>query len=519
MRQTGQVVVAGGGPVGLWLAAELRLGGVEVTVLESRREPDPHSKALTIHPRTIEILSCRGAADPFLAEGVRIPSGHFGGLDDRMDFRVLDTPFPFTLALPQARTEELLEAHAVAAGARVLRGHRVTGLVEHRDAVTVSVTGPDGPWTLEAEHVVGCDGTRSTVRAAAGIEFPGTEATTWGWLGDVVLERPPAGPGVSVSNAAGGMMAVRLPGGLHRLVGGTPEDVRPEHGGELTLDELRAKTVRIAGDDFGMRDPVWLSRFGNATRQAARYRRGRVLLAGDAAHMHFPTGGVGLNVGFQDATNLGWKLAATVRGTAADGLLDSYHAERHPVGAALLESTRAQTALMTAYTAEGQALRAFLSRLVATVPAFSKELAERLAALDVAYPPVGPGAAGAHPLTGRRAPDLAFGSADSRGAAPAPGLFALLRAGRPVLLDLTGTPGARSADLAPGVLVHSARPAGTRAEWSGVRAALVRPDGHVAWAGTEPDDGDLWAAALTAIRTTVRTAVRAAGRESAPDPR
>ncbi|MEV7421711.1 FAD-dependent monooxygenase [Streptomyces sp. NPDC091212] len=532
----------------MWLAAELRLGGVEVTVLETRPEPDPHSKALTIHPRTIEILAFRGAADAFLTEGVRIPSGHFGGLDDRMDFGALDTPFPFTLALPQARTEELLEEHAVAAGARVLRGHRVTGLVRHRDSVTVEVEGPDGAYTLEAAHLVGCDGTRSTVRAAAGIEFPGTDATTWGWLGDVVLERPPAGPGISVSNAAGGMMAVRLPGGLHRLVGGTPQDVRPERDGELPLEELRAKTVRITGDDFGMRDPVWLSRFGNATRQAARYREGRVLLAGDAAHMHFPTGGVGLNVGFQDATNLGWKLAATVRGTAPDGLLDSYHAERHPVGAALLESTRAQTALMTAYTAEGQALRAFLSRLVATVPAFSGELAERLAALDVAYPPgppahpgvpVGTGTAEVHPLTGRRAPDLAFEGGGS-------GLFALLREGRHVLLgldrdpdpdpdsdsdsdsdlnlDLTGadtdadTTGDRLADLARarGVAVHSAPLAGTsRAEWSGVRAALVRPDGHVAWASTEPDDEALFATA----RAAVRAAVHAPVREAVPEPR
>ncbi|MFJ1643872.1 FAD-dependent monooxygenase [Streptomyces sp. NPDC088258] len=507
-----QVVIAGGGPVGLWLAAELRLGGVEVTVLESRHRPDPHSKALTIHPRTIEILALRGAAGPFLAEGARIPSGHFGGLDDRMDFGVLDTPFPFTLALPQARTEELLEEHAVAAGARILREHHVTGLAPHADSVTVAVQGPDGgAYTLEAAYVVGCDGTRSTVRTAAGIEFPGTDATAWGWLGDVVLERPPSGPGISVSNAAGSVMAVRLPGGLHRLVGSTPEDVRAERGGELTLEELRAKTVRITGDDFGMRDPVWLSRFGNATRQAARYREGRVLLAGDAAHMHFPTGGVGLNVGLQDATNLGWKLAATVRGDAPAGLLDSYHAERHPVGAALLESTRAQTALMTTYTTEGQALRALLSRLITTVPAFSAELAGRLSALDVAYPATGPGAADAHPLTGRRAPDLAFEGSGG-------GLFALLREGRHVLLDLTGGAGDRLTDLAPGVAVHSAPLAGTRAAWSGVRAALVRPDGHVAWASAEPDDEALITAARAAVSGAVSTGVGTIGREAVTHP-
>ncbi|GGM75899.1 putative aromatic compound monooxygenase YhjG [Lentzea pudingi] len=408
------VVVVGAGPTGLWLAGELRLGGASVAVLETRRERDPNSKALTIHPRTIEVLDCRGVAEPFLAEGLRIPNGHFGGLSDRLDFSVLDTPYPFTLALPQARTEELLQERALEMGATVRRGCRVTALVPE------GVSLADGE-VVAARYVVGCDGVRSTVREAAGIDFAGTDATTWGWLGDVVLDEPPARGFASVTGPSGGLMVVPLPGGVHRIVGGDSATNRAEWPGELTLDELRATVRAIAGTDFGLRDPKWLSRFGNATRQAVSYRSGRVFLAGDAAHMHFPAGGVGMNVGIQDAHNLGWKLAAVVAGRADAALLDTYHSERHPVGAELLRHTRAQTALMTGYSPEGQALRAVLSGLIASAPDMSKELAERLSGLDVDYG------------TGRRVPD---GGA----------LFARLRSGR-----------------------HVETPAG-----------LVRPDGHLA---------------------------------------
>ncbi|RDI24445.1 FAD-dependent monooxygenase [Lentzea flaviverrucosa] len=412
-------VIVGAGPTGLWLAGELRLGGASVVVLETRPRRDENSKALTIHPRTIEILDCRGVAEPFLAEGIRIPNGHFGGLPDRMDFSVLDTPYPFTLALPQARTEELLEQRAAGMGAAVRRSCRVVGLsprgVELADGEIVA-----------GRFVVGCDGTRSVVREAAGIDFPGTDATTWGWLGDVVLDAPPERGFASVTGPDGGLMVVPLPGGVHRIVGGDPATDRPEWPGELTLDELRATVEAIAGTDFGMRDPKWLSRFGNATRQAAAYRSGHVLLAGDAAHMHFPTGGVGMNVGIQDAHNLGWKLAAVVTGRADDALLDTYHSERHPVGADLLRHTRAQTALITAYSAEGQALRAVVSELIASAPDMSGVLAERLSGLDVAY------------ATGRRVREQDLPDGDT--------LFARLRTGEHVRTE----------------------------------AGLVRPDGHLA---------------------------------------
>jgi 2-polyprenyl-6-methoxyphenol hydroxylase-like FAD-dependent oxidoreductase len=444
------VVIVGAGPTGLWLAGELRLGGASVTVLESRTAIDRHSKALTIHPRTIELFDSRGIAEPFLHEGVAIPNGHFAALPDRMDFGLLDTAHPYTLALPQARTEELLEARARDLGATIRRGSAVTALAPDGANIPADGVGIPGDGlragdladgvqagdlvggvrvgaeVVRARYVVGCDGTRSVVRTAAGIDFPGTDATTWGWLGDVTLDRPPRRGVAQFSGPDGGLMVVPLGDGTHRLVGADPATDRPAWPGELTLGELRDTVRRIAGTDFGLRNPVWLSRFGNATRQASAYRRGNVLLAGDAAHMHFPTGGVGMNVGLQDAHNLGWKLAAVVTGRAPATLLDTYHEERHPVGAALLAHTRAQTALMTSYSPDGQALRALLSGLIATTPDLARQLAERLSGLDVTY------------TTGRRVPDM-----------PLPGggtLFERLRSG---------------------THVHTS-------------AGLVRPDGHLA---------------------------------------
>ncbi|MFD7658412.1 FAD-dependent monooxygenase [Actinosynnema sp. NPDC059797] len=489
------VVVVGAGPVGLWLAAELRAGGSSVLVLEARDEPDPRSKALTIHPRTLEVLASRGVHERFLAEGGRLPGGHFAALDQRLDFSVLDTPFPFTLALPQARTERLLEEHARGLGVEVRRGHRVVGVERRDDAVVVRAEGPAGERVFEAAYAVGCDGTRSTVREAAGIAFAGTGSRVLGWLGDVVLDEPPAGSATTRVTADGLIMVVPLGGGRHRLVGITPGDVRADRPGELSLEELRANTSAITGTDFGMRDPSWLSRFGNASRLADRYRRGRLLLAGDAAHQHFPAGGVGLNVGVQDAANLGWKLVAVLRGWASQDLLDTYEAERRPVGAELLAHTKAQTALMADFTPEGTALRDLVGGLVATHPGVSADLAGRLSGLAVAYPAV----EGDHPLTGRRAPDLG-------------GLFAALRPDRHVLLDLGGDPTALAdvRDAAPGatgpgLTVLRDVSAGDRPDWAGVRAALVRPDGHVAWAASPDDD----------LPDAVRAALSAIGRPSA----
>ncbi|MEV5809791.1 FAD-dependent monooxygenase [Streptomyces parvulus] len=293
----------------------------------------------------------------------------------------------------------------------------------------------------------------------------------------------------------GGLMVAPLPGGLHRVVGVSPDSLTTRWPGDLSLEELRAKAIAVTGEDFGMRDPVWLSRFGNATRLAAQYRRGRVLLAGDAAHQHFPAGGVGMNVGIQDAHNLGWKLAATLRGWAPDQLLDTYHAERHAVGAQLLRDSRAQTALMTSFTPEGRDLRSLLSRMIATEPALNRALSERLTALAVSHPAP---EASSHPLTGARVPDFAF-SGSGRG------LFARLLPDKYLLLDLTeGVLGHRAG---PGLAVSTASVQDPPASWASVRAVLVRPDGHAAWVSSEQDDTRLSLAADREVAATHRAAL------------
>ncbi|MFE1929654.1 FAD-dependent monooxygenase [Streptomyces sp. NPDC059474] len=511
------VVVVGAGPVGLLLAAELRLVGVDVTVIERAAARSPHSKALTLHPRSLEVLAMRGLAGPFVREGVPVPTGHYGGLPVRLDFSVLDTRFPYTLVLPQLRTEQLLEERLRKLGGEIRWEHRALEVRQDADGAEVDVAGPDGTYTLRTAWVVGCDGAGSTVRGSAGIDFPGTSATTTGFLGDVVLDAPPSVP--SVDNEHGGFLVVPLADGHHRIAGTTGESLAIPADQPLTFDELRRYVRQVAGTDFGMRAPRWLSRFGNASRQAARYRDGRVLLAGDAAHMHMPMGGQGLNVGLQDAFNLGWKLAAVCQGRAPEGLLDTYHAERHPVGAALLENTRAQTVLGAAHTADVRALRSVFGRLLAAHPAVNRQFAGELSALDVAYgPAVGksgeavetgePGGAGeqagaaergeaggGRSLVGTRAPDLGLAGA------PEPSLYPLLADGRFVLLHLDpggdagrGTPdgpGAADARAAAETIAGSpdrirtvtARPTTAHDGWAGRSMVLVRPDGHVAWDG------------------------------------
>ncbi|WP_328609506.1 FAD-dependent monooxygenase [Amycolatopsis sp. NBC_00345] len=478
VQDNGRVVIVGAGPVGLWLACELRLAGTPAVVLEGNRTPTRHSKALGLHPRTVEVLAMRGAEEPFLAEGMRVPAWHFGMLPHRLDFRALDTAFPFMLAIPQTRTEALLSQRAAGLGVEIHRGHTVTALSQNSEAVTLEVHGPDGTYLDTASYVVGCDGAGSTVRKASGIDFPGSDAHYHGFLGDVTLDRPPAQPGTTYHTEQGALVVAPIPGGRFRVTGFDPAHQEPD--AELTMAELRAVTERVTGTDFGMRDPVWLSRFGNATRVASTYRAGRVLVAGDAAHMHFPAGGVGLNVGIQDAMNLGWKLAACLQGRAGDDLLDSYHLERHPVGTALSELTLAQTELITTTSAEGMALRAWLSDTIARQPAFSRALAVRLTALDVAYPPASPGA---HPLTGARFPDMAE----------------YLYDGRAALLNFGDRPLAETARraAASGVrLQHAAPPAADG--WSEVGAIMLRPDGHVWWAGDRGAGLDAKAAAAIA---------------------
>jgi 2-polyprenyl-6-methoxyphenol hydroxylase-like FAD-dependent oxidoreductase len=474
------VAVVGGGPVGMWLAAELHRGGVRPVVLERRAVRPPHSKAMAIHPRTVEQFALRGIADRWLAEGSPIPSYHFALLKNRLDFSFLGTRYPYTLFLPQRRTEELLEEHLAELGVPYLREHTVTGLRQDETGVDLDVSTPAGPAAFRAAYAVGCDGPRSVVRAEAGIDFEGTPDTWRTIMGDVHLTDPPQAPALTLNQPGGSLFLVAIGEGRHRVATIDHATMFDLTEGPVTFEELRASARRLAGTDFGMRETpdAWLSRVGNATRQAASYRAGRVLLAGDAAHIHFPAGGQGLNLGLQDATNLGWKLAAEIRGWAPPGLLDSYQAERYPVGLDVIDDSLAQCGLMANPSREGIALRERFDAILGAHPSLSRELAVRLSGLGIRYPAAG--RAG-----GSRVPDL-----DLRGA-PAATVFGLLREAKFVLLNL-GSAGAAPASFAghPGadrLDVVTAELAEDYPEWAGVRSMLIRPDGHIAWT-SGPDD-------------------------------
>lgn len=459
------VIVVGAGPTGLWLASELRLGGAEVTVIERTSGPRPHTRGVGTHARTLEVLAMRGMAGIPLANGRVVPRWHFGMLPSLADYSALDTAFPFVLAYPQNALEQVLEDRAVELGATIRRGHRVAGLSQGPTGVRAQL---DDGTELTAAWLVGADGAGSTVRKAAGIAFPGTDANYWGYVADVTLTGPPPPP--AIASPDGALITAPLPGGGYRVSGFDPHDQHPDQ--EMTLARVSASANRAAGRDLGITDPLWISQFGNATRRAAEYRAGRVFVAGDAAHMHPPTGGVGLNVGIQDAMNLGWKLAAVATGRAPESLLDTYHDERAPVGTAVLENTRAQSALVNATTPEGQALRAHLSALIDRHPAVAVDLARSASGLDVAYPSADPAA---HPLTGRRFADAAA--------------FPMFVTGRPVLVRYPSAPPVPPVD---GIVAHT-----SESTSDGLAYALVRPDGYIHWASAEPDPH----AALAAIKT------------------
>ncbi|WP_048579103.1 FAD-dependent monooxygenase [Streptomyces viridochromogenes] len=472
------VIVAGGGPVGVLLACELRLHGVDVVVLEKEPEPSPHSRAFRLQPRTMELLDYRGLAERFRQGRTQWPKAHFAGLRPLLDLGALPGEHPYSLLIPQADTERLLAGRAAELGTDLRRGHRLTGLAEAADSVVAEVTGPDGPYTLTASFLVGCDGGRSTVRRLAGFDFPGTAASVTALLGDVLLDDPeqlPTGVPGTLRTPSGLLMAVALEDPVVRVLTTEFTAPRGDTSAPVTEDELRAAVERVTGHTVDIKESRWLSRFSDATRLVTEYRRGRVLLAGDAAHIHFPIGAQGLNLGLQEAVNLGWKLAATVRGAAPSGLLDTYHRERHPVARRVLRETSAQLALMNP-DPRTDPLREIVGELLA-LPAANLHLAALVSGTDVIC-----GAQdGAHPWVGRPAPALALMSADGRTR-----IAELLHEGRAVLVDLAGdlSSPAYAAELRDrGVDVVRAEAVGG----AGVAGLLVRPDGHVAWAGPVGD--------------------------------
>ncbi|KIX70283.1 FAD-dependent oxidoreductase [Streptomyces sp. MBRL 10] len=456
------VIVAGGGPTGLMLACELRLQGVRVVVLEKESGPTPHSKARGLHARSVEVMDQRGLLERFLPHGEKFAvGGFFAGIGTAWPDR-LDTSHPYVFAVPQVVTERLLTERAVELGVEIRRGREVTGLHQDPDGVDVALA--DGT-RLRARYAVGCDGGRSTVRKLLGVAFPGEPSTVETLLGEMRIGVAPetlAAVVAEVHRNHKRFGAVPEGDGLYRVI--VPADgVSEDRTAAPTLDDFKKQLKAFAGTDFGVHSPRWLSRFGDATRLAEHYRVGRVLLAGDAAHIHPPTGGQGLNLGVQDAFNLGWKLAAEVNGRAPEGLLDSYHAERHPVAAAVLDNTRAQMQLMS--TEPGpQAVRRLLSELM-DFEEVNRHLIEKITAIGVRYD-LGEG----HELLGRRMRDTEL--SDGRR------LYALMHAGRGLLLDRTGRLSVDGrADRVDHVVDVVADP--------DVPAVLLRPDGHVAWAGED----------------------------------
>jgi rifampicin monooxygenase len=455
------VIVAGGGPTGVMLAAELRLHGVHVVVLEKEAEPTKVVRGLGLHVRSIEVMDQRGLLERFLAHGQRYPlGGYFAGIPKPTPDR-LDTAHPYILGIPQTVTERLLTEHATEVGAELRRGCELVGLSQDDHGVTAELA--DGT-QLRSRYLAGCDGGRSTVRKLLGVGFPGEPARNEWLLGEMEVTTPPETLAAMVAEIRKTHRAFGVGpsgDGLYRVV--VPaEEVAEDRTVPPTLEEVKQQLRVLAGTDFGAHAPRWLSRFGDATRLAERYRVGRVLLAGDAAHIHPPLGGQGLNLGIQDAFNLGWKLAAEVDGSAPEGLLDSYHTERHPVAADVLDNTRVLVEL-TSLEPGPQAVRRLLSELM-DFEEVTRYLIEKITAIGIRYD-----FGDEHPLVGRRLRDVGL----KRGR-----LYELMHHGRGLLLDQTGRLSVEGwADRVDHVVDVS--------EELDVPAVLLRPDGHVAWVGED----------------------------------
>ena len=469
------VVIVGGGPAGMMLAAELTLAGVEPVVLERRSGAEIENyraQAGGLHARTIEVLDQRGVAERFLAEGEAMQVAAFAGVT--LDLGDFPTRHPYGLALWQKHTERILSAWAREVGVVVQYGREMTDLAQDDDGVDIHLA--DGN-PLRAGYVVGCDGGRSLVRKLAGIDFPGWDPSVSSIIAEVEMQ---GAPEFGFRNDALGVNAMRpLEGGR---VGVVVRDQNLDRESDLTLEDLRRAIIAVWASDFGLASADMISRFTDATRQAANYRAGRVLLAGDAAHIHSPAGGQGLNLAVQDAVNLGWKLAQVVTGAAPADLLDTYHAERHPVAARVLKYTMALTALQ-----RGDDRTSALSEIVGDlldIVAARDRLAGLASGLDIHYD-----LGGGHPLVGRRLPDLDLATASG-----AVRTYTLLHDARPVLLNL-GEPGALDLGAWAGrVRLVEVDHAGAwelpvLGEVAAPTAVLVRPDGYVAWVGDGSEVG------------------------------
>jgi 2-polyprenyl-6-methoxyphenol hydroxylase-like FAD-dependent oxidoreductase len=473
------VVIAGGGPTGLMLAGELALAGVDVAVVERRASQDlPGSRSGGLHSRTIEVLDQRGIADRFLAEGQTAQVAAFAGTP--LDISDFPTRHPYGLGLWQNHIERILAGWVAELTVQFYRGREVTGFAQEDTDVDVELS--DGQ-SLRAEYLVGCDGGRSLIRKAAGIEFPGWDPTTSSLIAEVELAEEPEW-GIHTDDIgvhSFGRVEYEIRDGeiVYMDRGPVRVMVTEEHVGpttEPTLRDLSEALIVVYGTDYGVHSPTWISRFTDMTRQAAAYRDRRVLLAGDAAHVHNPVGGQGLNTGVQDAVNLGWKLAQVVKRTSPESLLDTYQAERHPVAARVLRNTMAQVALRRPDD-RMKALRDTMAELLG-MDEPRRRFAAMMSGLDIHYD-LGEG----HPLLGRRMPDLDLVTANG----PVR-VFTLLHDARPVLLNLDERGGFDIAPWADRVQLIDAEYVGAwelpaLGEVAAPTAVLIRPDGYVAWVG------------------------------------
>ena len=487
-----RVIVIGAGPTGLALAAELALADVQCLVLERRAGPRTDSRAICLHARSMESLDLRGLAQLFADAGLAVPTFPLGPRGAKIDFRYLDSAFPYLLDIPQSQIERLLLARAIELGAEVRWGATVTDVMPDDDGVSVSIAGgsvgSDGQQasaTLErASYLVGCDGVHSLARERAGLSFPGIANPGSVSLADLYLSGLPMDSAYGDMSNAGMLLVFPFKDGSCRVVLYDYARADADVTEPVTLAEIAGGLRRVTGRDLGPHDMYWSARYRSESRQAPSYRSGRILLAGDAAHAHSPAGAQGLNTGLQDAINLGWKLAAEMSGRGPKWLLESYQAERHPVGAAVLALTGRQFRLNTARAPSRRALRWALRHLVVPLPPVQARLARDYSGISIGYPAA---ANCDHPMAGRRLPPGAAELADGTTAR----LYDLLRDGRFVLLVDPADPANLDDGLPAQVRIVGGRVAGLPP------AVLVRPDGYIAWAS---DERRLFARAAAASR-------------------